>query len=323
MKGTPATSQPLRAEVVEWLMRLEEAPDDATLHAGFQAWLAENDQRRAAYAAVEPVWRNSANLLPSSAIPVAVVSRVEAGPTRRAWRRATVAAIGAMAAGLMFVFLPVLQVRLQADHRTSVAEQREIVLEDGTKVALDADSAVAVRYGAARREVELLSGQAFFEVLPDRNRPFVVVAAGVAVTVTGTAFSVGTSASGVTVAVQSGNVDVSTTQDAQPAAHLTRGDRLQISRDGKIAKGQVAADEVASWRNRQVVVYDMPVRDVVEQLARYRSGVVIFRDSAIADRLVTGVINLDRPTEALQALVALQQGSMIEVTPYLSIISSR
>lgn len=320
MKGTPATSQPLRAEVVEWLMRLEEAPDDVPLHAAFQAWLAESDQRRAAYAAVEPVWRNSVNLLPSSATPVAAGSRVEARPTRRAWWGT---AIGAMAAGLMLVFLPALQVRLQADHRTSVAEQREITLEDGTKVALDANSAIAVRYGAARREVELLSGQAFFEVLPNRNRPFVVVAAGVAVTVTGTAFSVGTSASGVAVAVQSGNVDVSTTQDAQPAAHLSRGDRLQISRDGKIAKGQVAADEVASWRNRQVVVYDMPVRDVVEQLARYRGGVVIFRDSAIADRLVTGVIDLDRPTEALQALVALQQGSMIEVTPYLSIISSR
>lgn len=323
MKGTPATSQPLRAEVVEWLMRLEEAPDDATLHAAFQAWLAESDQRRAAYAAVEPVWRNSAELLPSSAIPVAVVSRVKMRPTKRAWRGAAVAAIGAMAAGLMFVFLPVLQVRLQADHRTSVAEQREITLEDGTKVALDADSAIAVRYGAARREVELLSGQAFFEVLSNKNRPFVVAAAGVAVTVTGTAFSVGKSASGVTVSVQSGNVDVSAPQGSQPAAHLTRGDRLQISRDGRIATGQVAADEVASWRNRQVIVYDMPVRDVVDQLARYRGGVVIFRDSAIADRLVTGVIDLDRPTEALQALVTLQQGSMIEVTPYLSIISSR
>lgn len=323
MKGTPAESQPLRAEVVEWLMRLEEAPDDATLRARFQAWLAVSDRHRAAYTAVEPVWRNSARLLPPLTTPVAVASQVEGQPRRRPWRRATVAVIGAMAAGLTVIFLPALQVRLQADHLTGVAEQREITLEDGSKVALDAGSAIAVRYGTARREVELLSGQAFFEVVPNQSRPFIVAAAGAAATVTGTAFSVGTAASGVTVAVQSGSVDVSIPRGAQPAVQLTHGDRLQITRDGRILKGLIEADEVASWRNRQVVVYDMPVRDVVEQLGRYRSGVVIFRDSAIADRLVTGVINLDRPTEALQALVELQQGSMVEVTPYLSIISSR
>ncbi len=67
----------------------------------------------------------------------------------------------------------------------------------------------------------------------------------------------------------------------------------------------------------------MPVREVVEQLGRYRRGTIVFRDGAIADRLVTGMIDLRRPGEALQALVELQQGSLIEITPYLSIISSR
>lgn len=216
-----------------------------------------------------------------------------------------------------------LQLRLQADHLTGVAEQRDVTLEDGSKVVLDAGSAITVRYGATRRSVELLSGQVWFEVTTNRQRPFVVTAAGVAVTVTGTAFSVGLSGSGVSVAVQSGSVDVALEQGVPAAATLQRGDRLQVRSDGRIKRGQISADEIASWRDLQLVVYDTPVRDVVEQLGRYRSGAIVFRDSAIADRLVTGVIDLRRPTEALHALVELQQGSLIELTPYLTIISSR
>lgn len=314
MSAAPADSQPLRAEVVEWLMRLEATPQDAALRAAFDSWLAESEKRRAAYAVVEPVWRLSADLDP----PLETVRPRAARP----WRGA-VAAMGALAAAIALVFLPTLQLYLQADHLTGVAEQRDVTLEDGSKVALDAGSAIAVRYGAGRREIDLLSGQAFFEVATNRSRPFVVHAAGVDVTVTGTAFSVGASDSGVTVAVQSGSVDVAVAEGARQTASLGRGDRVRVNRAGDVARGQVAPEEVASWRGRQLVVYDAPVRDVVDELARHRGGRIVFRDSAIADRLVNGVIDLSRPREALQALVELQQGSMIEITPYLSIISSR
>lgn len=320
MNSAPGKSQPLRAEVVEWLMRLDAAPQDETLRAQFEAWLAESDRHRAAYAVVEPVWRLSSDIAPPAA-PDIVVSIADARRPRRPWRRTVTVVMGAIAAGVALVFLPALQIQLRADHLTGVAEQRDITLDDGSKVALDAGSAIAVRYVASRREVELLSGQAFFEVTPNRERPFVVAAAGVTVTVTGTAFSVGRSDNGVTIAVQAGSVDVA--DGAGVASGLHRGDRLQISQGGKIARGQVAAEDVASWRDRRLVVYDMPVREVVEQIGRYRRGAIVFRDAAIADRLVTGMIDLRRPNEALQALVDLQQGAMIEITPYLSVISSR
>lgn len=325
MNATSTGTQPLRAEAVEWLMRIEAAPHDAALRAKLDAWLIESERHRAAYAAVERVWRLSSSLepkaevVPAEATPVDYVG--EARRVKHPWRRAAVVTIGAIAAGLALFFLPAVQLHLEADHLTGVAEQRVLTLEDGSEVALDAGSAIAVRYVASRREVDLLSGQAFFEVSPNRERPFVVNARGVAVTVTGTAFNVGTSDTGVTVAVQSGNVDV--TGKRAMSVSLTRGDRLRVSGEGKIAKGQVAADDVASWRGRQLVVYDMPVREIVEQLGRYRHGAILFRDSAIAERLVTGMINLQRPNEALQALVDLQQGSLVEITPYLSIISSR
>lgn len=321
MKAAPSESQPLRAEVVEWLMQIEAAPHDAALRAKFEAWLAESDRHRAAYAVVEPVWRTSADLAPPAATTVPFPVRTV--QPSRPHRRVAFAALAALAAAVALFFLPALQLRLQADQVTGVAEQRDVMLQDGSTVALDAGSAIAVRYGALSREVDLLSGQAFFEVTPGRERPFVVKAANVAVTVTGTAFSVATAEGGVTVAVREGSVDVALEGAAQPVASLVRGDRLLVSRRGDVVKGRIDPDEVATWRDRQLIVYDATVRDVVEQIGRYRGGVVVFRDSAIADRLVSGVIDLRRPTEALHALVELQHGSIVEITPYLSIISSR
>lgn len=324
MKAAPSESQPLRAKVVEWLMQIDAAPDDTALRARFEAWLAESDRHRAALAVVEPVWRTSADLAPPPAAATLVpLPGLPDASIRRPRRRLALAALGALAAAVALVFLPTLHLRLQADYLTGVAEQRDVTLKDGSRIALDAGSAVAVRYGDRRREVELLSGQAFFEVTPNRERPFVVKAGSVAVTVTGTAFSVGRSEPGVTVAVRDGSVDVALEGALRPVASLVGGDRLQVSRQGKTAKGQIAAGEVASWRDHQLVVYDATVRDVVEQLGRYRGGVIVFGDAVIADRLVSGVIDLRKPTEALQALVELQQGSMIEIMPYLSIISSR
>jgi transmembrane sensor len=321
LSAAPSESQPLRAKVVEWLMQLDAAPHDAALRAKFEAWLAESDRHRAAFAVVEPVWRTSADLAPAPA-PATIVS-FGVRPARPARRRITFAAIGAIAAAAAFLFLPALQLHLQADYLTGVAEQRDLTLVDGSKIALDAGSAVAVRYGGQRREVDLLSGQAFFEVTHDRERPFVVKAGGVEVIVTGTAFSVDRSESGVTVAIREGSVDVALDGVPRPIASLVGGERLQVSREGKAAKGRIAAGEVASWRDRQFIVYDATVRDVVAQLGRYRNGVVMFADGVIADRLVSGVIDLGKPTEALQALVALQQGSIIEITPWLAIVSSR
>ena len=52
-------------------------------------------------------------------------------------------------------------------------------------------------------------------------------------------------------------------------------------------------------------------------------GMIVFADSRIADSLVSGIIDLDRPDDALRALVDLQQGRITRISPYLTVISSR
>ena len=59
---------------------------------------------------------------------------------------------------------------------TQKAQVRDVALSDGSRVAIGADSALAVNYTAASRNLQLKNGEAFFEVEHNPDRPFVVQA---------------------------------------------------------------------------------------------------------------------------------------------------
>jgi len=69
-----------------------------------------------------------------------------------------------------------------------VAEQRRVTLADGSSLDIAPDSRLRTRITTHRRDVTLERGQAFFAVMHDGVRPFVVHARGLSVTAVGTAF---------------------------------------------------------------------------------------------------------------------------------------
>lgn len=318
----PQEGQPIRGQAVEWLMRLQESPDDERLRAELDDWLARDARHRDAYEEMASLWGQAEQ-----------VGALRANQRRADIGRGRVASAGrrrwmlgaglAIAASLALVTVPKVQLWLAADHQTGVAELRDVVLEDGSRVALDAQTAISVEYTGTQRTVTLLSGQGYFEVKPSRERPFVVKAETVSVRVTGTAFSVGLSEANVAVAVREGSVNVSE-QAKGTIADLTGGQQVRLSRTGSsVALGDVAADDVAAWRERRLVVYDAPIRQVVEQIARHTKAVVVFADSGIADQPVTATVDLQRPEEALRTVVGLRYGKVTEISPYLTVISTR
>lgn len=318
MTGDPIDDD-LLAEAVDWRLRIEAAPEDRLLRAALDAWLARSDVHRSAWRDVERLARVADALPADYADPRGkVLSAAERRPRPRV-RRAAFAAL-ALSACLAFLFLPTVQLWLASDYRTSTAELRGVTLEDGSVVSLDAESAIAVRYAAGRREVALLSGRAFFEVVPAAERPFVVVAGDATVTVVGTAFDVASSADTLSVAVRSGTVAIDRT--GSPKATLTRGDRLEVDRkSGRFARSQVAPADVAAWREHRLIVDTATVAEVVEEFGRHYTGVIVLRDRALAGRRVSGVFDLRQPIEALQAAVRTHDGTVTRITPYLVVIS--
>lgn len=322
MSGSDARHDPIREEALDWLLRVEDAPNDETLHAGLAAWRARSDAHEAAYRSVARVWR-LAEELPRDHTQDAAAARPRA---RRGVVRFAVAAsvVAALAACLLMIFAPGLWLRLDADYATDTGEVREVALDDGSRIHLDAESAVAVDYGPGQRSVRLLAGRAFFEVTAAPERPFVVETEGLRVTVTGTAFAVGTAPDSESVAVQSGSVAVSAGGAGAPEARLQGGDRLTLSHAaGSVRRGRVAPGDVASWRGGRLVVDGMPLAELVEEIDRHQRGVIWLRDPALGRRPVTGVFDLSNPRAALEAAAAAQRAQVTALTPYLLIVDGR
>lgn len=314
---TSADSASSRQDLaLDWLMRVQQAPDDLQLRAGLAQWCAADPANARAYGKAERVWRLTGQVAPTTVAQWPEPAPVVVLRPRR--RRYWVAA--AMAACLVLAVAPSLSLRVQSDYRTALGETREVTLADGSVVQLDGDSALAVQYGDNRREVRLLRGQAFFKVMPDKRKPFHVRADGVEVTVTGTAFNVELGGKQVDVAVQEGSVQVDDWRAARQLAQaLKAGDRLAY-RDGQAVQGRVVPGQVAAWRKGQVIADDLPIAAVVEELRRYMPGLVILRDEALAAKRVTGVYDLRQPEAALRAVVQPHGGKVEAWSPWVMVV---
>ena len=80
--------------------------------------------------------------------------------------------------------------RFRSDLWSGVGEIGHSVLADGSRIDLNTDTAVALRFTDTERGIELLRGEAFFDVVPDSRRPFVVRGNGLSVRAIGTRFFV-------------------------------------------------------------------------------------------------------------------------------------
>lgn len=317
-------------EAAGWMVALQDKPDDAQCLLRFERWLEQSPQHRAAwdrlqiawhaFGATDPAFEDSWKDAPRDVTPVRDYRPRRSGFLRRA------GFVGAAAAAMLCLVLiagPALILRLEADHITATAESRAVTLEDGSVVHLAGASAIATRFEAGRRNVRLLAGEAFFEVTPDKNRPFVVDANGVEVTVLGTKFDVQTGGDITTVALAEGAVQASLEGAVQAKTEvLAPGDLLTANRStGEISRSNVAIGDIATWRSGQIFVVNATIGSVVEQIRRYHPAWLSLPDGTLARQHVTGFYDLRQPDQALEALVTPYGGKVRRVSPALRIIS--
>jgi len=318
-------------EATEWLMLLQDQPEDETLRRRFEAWLEANLAHKAAWADLSHVSDVAATMSPVYAKDWApYVARRRTPQTlarpKQSWRarlprRLAIAAVAAVAAGLAIVAAPALILRVEADYLTQVAEQRRIELPDGSQVALAPGSAIAVSYEPGERRVRLLSGEAFFQVQPDPTRPFRVVARAVEATVLGTMFDVRLESEEVTVAVQEGSVGVAADGARNAGERLGAGQSARISAGGNISRANEAPQLVGAWRQGQLYAQEQRLGDAVAQLRRYFNGMIVITDDTLADQRVTGAYNLADPERALRGMAHAHGASVRRITPWLLVMS--
>lgn len=262
----------------------------------------------------EAVWRRR----PASANRIqAAVSPFSRARFRRGKPVLAVACSALLAITLAAFFPPVWW---QADYLTGKGEQRAIVLADGSRVLLNTETALAVHFDDAIRRIELVQGEAFFEVAKDARHPFVVTASGSEVCAVGTAFNVRRTAHHTDVELAEGIVDV---QDPQ---HLRRV-RMHAGQTASVGSGTIDVNRArrpenfALWRDGYLQFDGMPLQAAIEQINRYRPGRVVLLNKRLAERRVSGLFRLDALDQAIAGLkAAVPELQTISMTPYLVVL---
>lgn len=325
-QSTPSDAERLLDEACGWLAKLHSGDFSPTEQQRLAAWRAAAADHEHAWQKAQALWQGMQGLrgrsIPGSAPLLQERYRKPAShPAPRRFQERKLKWAAACCAALAVTLTAFYPPRLwQADYLTSKGEQRSITLADGSRVMLNSDSALKVHFDDAIRRIELLQGEAFFEVAKDANHPFVVTTAGREVRAVGTAFDVLRQAGRTRVELIEGIVDI---QDAQHNRHqrLRAGQTAVISADTVDIQSNRQPENMALWRDGYLQFDGLPLNEAVAQLNRYRPGKVVLLNQALADKRISGLFRLDALDQAVASLKnAVPQLQIINITPYLVVL---
>ena len=203
---------------------------------------------------------------------------------------------------------------------TGTAATRAVALDDGSRIVLDRSSRLRVAFTSGSRDVELLDGQAHFEVAKDAHRPFRVRTKSAEVIAIGTMFDVATLPTRTTVTLIEGRVNVrtitGTPQVESRVEALTPGQQLGITGDGQLLdKKVVQIENVTAWQRGTIVIDDAPLPEALAAMNRYSMTRIVVLGPSLQSRRVSGTFRIgDVETEAiaLQRFFGLRERSRSE-----------
>jgi ferric-dicitrate binding protein FerR (iron transport regulator) len=209
-------------------------------------------------------------------------------------------------------------------HEISIPTGRDyrLRLNDGSVVWLNSQTRLRypVNMSSDERRLELIDGEAYFEVSADSERPFVVETSAGSITALGTQFNVSAYASDdkVSATLTEGVVSVTT---GNHSCLLETGQQAVIKRgSGQIAVERVNADDIGAWRNGYIVVEDLTLDEVMQKLERWYGIEYSIAPDVGRQTLFRGVIPRHSLTETLETIEMISDldmhvdGDRVEVT---------
>jgi len=322
------TDPQVREQAFEWYERLSSPERARALWPRFEQWLAEHEEHRPAYLWVERVSRESrelaadyesdpegAGMKPPLKILGISLQRRE-GPFRF---RVPLVVASVMIGG---VLLLARATQADVEFETERGKWKTVMLDDHSVVTLNTNTRVHVRFTLMHRELELLRGQAFFQVYRDLFRPFCVHAKETAVKANDTQFAMHLRDDGdVETVVAQGEATVTPRNAAGPTATpaadekpilAKAGDMVTVTPAGRAEVTHTEAsyvDRELKWREGIISLDQASLAQWVEEFNRYNHRTFQIDDERIAQLPITGEFKAkdpDRFAHALQETYQIQ-----------------
>ena len=276
-----------------------------------QAWLMEDEAHATYFNQFKTIWEKSLELAATSTVdenkawnnfkeriqnagqkPAPVVPLFK----RFYFRAISAAAILILAIGLFWLNQPAPQQTLASGQ--TVINQK---LADGSEITLNKQSSLQYpkTFKGKTRSVEL-KGEAFFNISPDKAKPFIIDVKDVQVTVVGTSFNVREDSSYVEVLVETGIVKVS--QEGKEVT-LQAGEKIKMPFAGAVAEKEKVSDKLHNYyRTKEFVCDDTPLWKLVQVLNEaYKTNIVFGKEELKDLRMNTTFYNesLDQVLEVI------------------------
>lgn len=285
----------LRLEGLDHLNRLHSGEATDRDAAAFIAWRGQSRAHEEAFRSalrlrdgVRAVETRVAEDRSATVVPFPRISRF----TRR---RVLGGAIAASAAGAAVVVGRTLDLvpsppEALADHRTGAGERRVVQLAGGASLDLNTRTSVNLRGDLGMPGAELIAGEA---VLSSGKAAAAALVAGRGTSIVRAGrFNARRSGNAVCVTCLDGDVEVRWGQQrrALVAADQVRYDASGIS---AIEPGSDAA-VLTAWQSGTLIFRDLPMRKVVDEINRYRSGKVFLANASLASHRMSGTYQVER-----------------------------
>jgi len=307
--GTPVREvereDPVYEAAAGWVARLSSLDATEADRAAFEAWHAADQAHREAYAEMDALWQTLGHV-----------------PDRR-HRRSVPKGLAGVAVAIVLCATLAFQLglvdRMRSDLWSGVGDITHATLTDGSRIDLNTDTAIALHFSETERGIELLRGEAFFDVVPDPRRPFVVRSGGLSVRAVGTRFFVRAGDTDKPAGVVEGSVDVAA---SERPVRVSAGEALHHTNDAPLSVARADVDRVTAWRAGRLVFSGERLSTVLAELDRYRLGAIVLLDAAAGERRVTGSFDPRDTDEALVSIASSMGVGITRLSPLLILVGS-
>lgn len=309
-RETGSRREAVRQAAALWVVRLDDPSCSDADRAAFEAWRGESFENEAAYEREAVAWARLDRVralrpgLQRADADLLAPARRPGLPelSRSPWAR------GLAAAAVMAILVTgTLSVGTSTAYATAIGERRVVVLDDNSRIELNTDSKVVVRFRRGVREVKLVKGEALFEAAPDA-RPFVVKAAEAVLEANGaTEMAVRLRSDGAAVTVRKGVVDLDPLEgrnkkDLRLAAGVAAIYDSAGSRSRAVSDAEI--DRALAWRQGAIALNGQSLEQAVAEFNRYNHRQIHIADPSIAGLRLAGYFQTTEPTSFVAAVTS-------------------
>ncbi|MEX0884652.1 MAG: FecR domain-containing protein [Cyclobacteriaceae bacterium] len=191
---------------------------------------------------------------------------------------------------------------IRIERSTAAGEKLTVDLRDGSRVKLNSLSRIVFDsdFGITTREIQL-EGEAFFEVAPDKDKPFIVKTGKVMTTALGTSFNAYSREVTVRISLTEGLVKVSHEKEElrlDPGEMATLG----TSSRGDLFKGKFDPKGSILWKEGKIPFHSRTLNSILKSLEDWYGVSFQVSGELPSDRKVTGVFDNGSLDDILKGL---------------------